>query len=332
MILKKVRWGVLSTSKFGTEVAIPAMQKGEWAEVLAIASRDLGKAQVAAQRLGLPKAYGSYEELLADPEVEAIYNPLPNHLHVPWSIRALEAGKHVLCEKPIARTAQEASELLAAAQAHPRLKVMEGFMYRFHPQWERVRALVQEGSIGVLRAVHATFSFFNENPADIRNRTEVGGGGMLDIGCYAVSVCRWLFAAEPRRVVATLEPDPRFGTDRRASAILEFDRGIGSFTVATQLAPYQRVTVHGTQGWIDVEIPFNPPPDQPTRLVHRTDGEVAELVIEAADQDTIQADRFSEAVRGGRPLPTPLTDAVANMKVIDAVLASAAGGRWVDCS
>jgi len=329
--MERVRWGVLSTSKFGTEVAIPAMQKGKWPEVLAIASRELERAQAAAQRLGIPRAYGSYEELLADPEVEAVYNPLPNHLHVPWSIRALEAGKHVLCEKPIARTALEAGQLLEAADAHPGLQVMEGFMYRFHPQWERTRALVQEGIIGELRAVHVTFSFVNENPADIRNRVEAGGGGILDIGCYVVSVCRWLFAAEPRRVVATLELDPRFATDRQASAILEFDHGIGTFTVATQLAPYQRVSVLGTRGWIEVEIPFNPPPDQPSRVFTRSGAELAELVIETADQDTIQADRFSEAVLGQRPLSSPLTDAVANMKVIDAVFASAAGGDWAEC-
>jgi len=329
--MDNVRWGVLSTSKFATEVAIPAMQKGRWPAVLAIASRDLGKAQAAARRLGLPKAYGSYEELLADPEVEAVYVPLPNHLHVPWSIRALAAGKHVLCEKPIARTAAEASELLSAAEAHPELKVMEGFMYRFHPQWERTRALVQEGTIGELRAVHSTFSFFNQNPADIRNRAEVGGGGMLDIGCYAVSACRWLFAAEPQRVLATLELDPRFGTDRQASAILEFDHGTGTFTVATQLAPYQRASVVGTRGWIEIEHPFSPAPDQPSRVLHRAGGELTELVIEAADQDTIQADRFSEAVRQGRPVPTPLSDAVANMRVIDAVFVSAAKGGWAEC-
>ncbi|MGH2618982.1 MAG: Gfo/Idh/MocA family protein [Anaerolineales bacterium] len=329
--MEKVRWGVLSTSKFGTEIAIPAMQQGKYSEVLAIASRDLGKAQAMAQSLGIPKAYGSYEELLADPEVEAVYNPLPNHLHVPWSIRALEAGKHVLCEKPIARTAIEAGELLAAAEAHPGLQVMEGFMYRFHPQWDRVRALVQEGTIGELRSVHTNFSFFNENPADIRNRAEVGGGGLLDIGCYAISVSRWLFAAEPRRVLATLELDPRFGTDRQATAILEFDRGTGTFTVATQLASYQRVSVLGTRGWIEVEIPFNPPPDQPSRVLYRSGGEVIEIVVDAADQDAIQADRFSEAVLGLRPLATPLSDAVTNTRVIDAVFASAATGGWADC-
>ena len=328
---RKVRWGVLSTSRFGTEIAIPAMQKGKWPEIVAIASRDLGRAHAAAGRLGIPKAYGSYDELLDDPEVEVVYNPLPPHLHVPWSIRALEAGKHVLCEKPIARSASEASELLSAAEAHPELQVMEGFMYRFHPQWERVRGLVQEGRIGELRAVHTTFSYFNENPEDIRNRPDVGGGGLLDIGCYAISVSRWLFGTKPRRAVAALELDARFGIDRRASAILEFEAGIGSFTVATQLASYQRVSVLGTLGWIEVEIPFNPARDRPTRVLHRTGGEVLEIVVEAADQDTLQADRFSEAVLGLGPLPTPLSDAVANMHVIDAVFASAERGGWADC-
>ena len=329
--MEKARWGVLSTARFGTETAVPAMQKGQSTEVVAIASRDLKKAQAAASRLGIPMAYGSYEELLADPAIDAIYNPLPNHLHVPWSVLALEAGKHVLCEKPIARTALEARELLAAAEAYPDLHVMEAFMYRFHPQWERARELIREGTIGELRAVHTTFSFFNENPADIRNQAEVGGGGVLDIGCYAISVSRWLFGAEPRRVLATLELDPRFRTDRQASAILEFDRGTGTFTVGTQIAPYQRVSVHATRGWIEVEIPFNPPPDRACRLFYRTGGKVVEIVVDPADQYAIQADRFSEAVLGRQPLPALLSDAMSNMKVIDAVFASTAGGGWADC-
>ncbi len=328
--MEKIRWGVLSTAKFGTQIAIPAMQQGEWTEVAAIASRDLEKAQAAARRLGIPKAYGSYDELLADPEIEAVYNPLPNHLHVPWSIRALEAGKHVLCEKPIARSAAEARELLAAAEAHPELHVMEAFMYRFHPQWHRARQLLREGAIGELRAVHSFFAYFNEDPEDIRNQAAIGGGGMLDIGCYPVSLSRWLFEAEPRRVLATLEADPRFGIDRQASAILEFEGGGATFTCATQLAPYQRVWIHGTAGWIEIDIPFNPPPDRPTRVFHRTGGEGIEIVVEAADQDTLQADRFSEAVLGLGPLPTPLSDGVANLRVIDAVFASAERGGWVD--
>lgn len=306
------------------------MQQGEWTEVAAIASRDLNRARAAATRLGIPKIYGTYEELLADPEIDAIYNPLPNHLHVPWSVRALEAGKHVLCEKPIARTGLEGRVLQAAAEAHPHLHVMEAFMYRFHPQWERARELIREGTIGELGAVHASFTYFNEDPRDIRNQAEIGGGGLLDIGCYAVSVCRWLFAAEPRRVLATLELDPRFGTDRQASGILEFERGTGSFTCGTQLGSYQRVTIHGSRGWIEIEIPFNPLPDRPCRLFHQTGGELAEILVDPADQYTIQADRFSEAVLGRRSLPTPLSDAMSNMKAIDAVFASAAAGGWVD--
>ena len=325
----KVRWGVLSTARIGTGKVIPAMQSGRYCEIAAIASRDLGRARAAADRLGIPKAYGSYEELLADPGIDAIYNPLPNHLHVPWSIKALEAGKHVLCEKPIALTAAEAQKLLDAARERPQLKVMEAFMYRHHPQWQRARQLVADGKIGELRTIQSFFSYYNADPADIRNVAEFGGGGLMDIGCYTISLSRFIFGSEPQRVCGIIEYDPQFKTDRLASGVLDFGRGTSTFTCATQLTPYQRVNIFGTEGRVEIEIPFNAPADRPCRMWHQYGSEVYEIVLDACDQYTIQGDLFSQAVLDDTPVPTPLEDAVANMKVIEALVQSAKRGTWI---
>jgi predicted dehydrogenase len=305
------------------------MQKGQFCEVAAIASRELEKARAAAERLGIDKAYGSYEELLADPEIEAIYNPLPNHLHVPWSLKALAAGKHVLCEKPIGLSAAEAQQLLEAAQSSPQLKVMEAFMYRHHPQWQRARQIVVEGGIGELRTIQSFFSYFNADPRNIRNQAGIGGGGLMDIGCYPISLSRFIFGAEPGRVFGVLEFDPVFGTDRLASGILDFGRGTATFTCGTQLAPYQRVNICGTDGRVEIEIPFNAPPDRPCRMWHQTQAGAEEILFEVCDQYTIQGDLFSRAVIDGTEVPTPLIDAVANMRVIEAVFQSARRGTWV---
>jgi predicted dehydrogenase len=328
--MRKIRWGVLSTARIGTEKVIPAMQRGTYTEVVAIASRDLETARRAADRLGIPHAFGSYEELLVDPAVDAIYNPLPNHLHLPWSLRTLAAGKHLLCEKPIGLTAEEAEELARAAGANPGLKVMEAFMYRHHPQWERAQALVRSGAIGDLRSVHASFSYFNRDPDDIRNIPEIGGGGLLDIGCYCISVSRFLFDAEPRRVSGRMERDPDFGTDRLTSGLLEFEEGTGTFTCSTQLAPHQRVIAHGTEGVLEIELPFTPRPDHSCRIVLIRGDTREVIVLDPTDQYTIQGDRFSRAILEGTPPPTPLDDAVATMRVIDAIAESSRSGRWVE--
>lgn len=302
---------------------------GQFSEIAAISSRDLATAQAAAARLGIPKAYGSYDELLADPEIDAIYNPLPIHMHVEWSIRAIEAGKHVLCEKAIGLSAAEAEALAAAAARHPHLKVMEAFMYRLHPQWQRAKAIVDEGGIGELKTMNTFFSFFNDDGTNIRNRAEVGGGGLLDLGCYNLSMSRFIFGAEPQRVISTIEYDPRFQTDRLASGILDFGRGTATFTYATQLSRYQRVNIYGTTGRLEIEIPLNAPPDAPCRLWHQRGGEIEEVTFDICDQYTIQGDLFAAAVLNGTPVPTPLTDAVANMKLIDAVIESARRDAWV---
>jgi predicted dehydrogenase len=327
--MDKVRWGVLSTAKIGLVNVIPAMQKGEHCEVVAIASSRIEKAQAAAKKLGLQEAYGSYEELLSAPHIEAVYIPLPNHLHVPWSIKALEAGKHVLCEKPLGLSATETEQLLAAAEKYPKLKIMEAFMYRHHPQWQRARQMVAEGKIGDLRTIQTFFSYHNADPANIRNIAEFGGGGLMDIGCYCISLSRFIFGAEPSRIFGMMEFDPEFKTDRLTSGILDFGRGTSTFTCSTQLAPFQRVNIFGTEGRIEIEIPFNAPTDQPCKIAYQHSNESGEICFDICDQYTIQGDLFSKAIRQDGQVPTPLDDAVANMQVIEALIKSAVNGTWV---
>lgn len=330
--MNKIRWGVLSTAKIAREKVIPATQESETGVVTAIASRDLARAKTLATQLGVDKTFGSYDELLADADVDAVYIPLPNHLHVPWSLHAIAAGKHVLCEKPIGLSVAEAEQLAEAAAAHPRLKVMEAFMYRFHPQWQTACRLVREGRIGELRTIHSVFSYSKIDPQNYRNRIDMGGGGLMDIGCYPISLSRFIFGAEPTRVVGQIECDPTTGVDRLASALLEFTAGTSTFTCATQLVPYQRVNIFGTSGRIEIEIPFNAPPDRPCRMwLHSGEAdtdETEEINLEVCNQYTLQADAFGHAILEDRPVPTPLADAIANMQVIERVFASAERGGW----
>jgi predicted dehydrogenase len=329
---EKVKWGVLGVAGIAVRKVIPAMQKGEWSAVTAIASRDLQKAEEAAGTLGISKAYGSYEALLADPDIEAIYNPLPNHLHVPWSVKAAEAGKHVLCEKPLSLTVAEARTLLTARDRFG-VKIGEAFMVRTHPQWLRVRDLVRHGVIGELRAIVGAFSYFNRDPKNVRSVPEWGGGGMMDIGCYPITTSRWIFGEEPLRLASVMERDPEFGTDRLCSVVMEFPAGQAVFTCSTQMVPYQRMQFLGTKGRIEIEIPFNAPNDRPTRIFV-DDGRdvfgtgIRTETIPVCDQYTIQGDAFSRAIREGGEVPVPLEDAIANMAVIEAVFRAAESRRW----
>ena len=327
----KVRWGVLSTAAIGVKKVLPAMQMGEWSVVTAIASRERERAVEAAGALGIATAYGSYEEVLADPEVEAIYNPLPNHMHVEWTAKAAEAGKHVLCEKPLSLTVAEA-ETLREVQARTGVQIGEAFMVRVHPQWLRTRELIAEGRIGELRAVQGSFSYFNADPKNIRNIPEYGGGALMDIGCYPINVARFLFGTEPVKVMGLAERDPRMGTDRLTSALLEFPAGHCSFTCSTQMVPYQRIQVFGTKGRIEVEIPFNAPKNRACRIFvddgsDLYGGGIVTETFPVCDQYTLQGDAFSRAVREGTPVPVGLEDAIRNMAVIEAVFRSAASGR-----
>jgi predicted dehydrogenase len=330
--MKKVQWGVLGAARIAVEKVIPAMMEGRYSTVVAIASRSLARSRAVARRLGVPKAYGTYEALLQDPDVEAIYNPLPNHLHVPWSIQAARAGKHVLCEKPLALSAKEALKLLDARDRAGVL-VQEAVMVRMHPQWLATREILRRGKIGEARAVLGFFSYFNRDPTNVRNIARMGGGGLLDIGFYPITTSRFFFEEEPSRVLGIMERDPKMKIDRLTSAILDFPRGHSVFTVSTQLVPYQRMQFFGTRGRIEVEIPFNAPPDRPCRIF-ADDGSdfngrgIQTIAFDACNQYTIQGDLFSRAIRDGAEAPVPLEDSVNNMAVIDAIFRSAKSGKW----
>ena len=329
--MKPVRWGVLSTARIAMKKVIPGLQKSAELTVCAIASRDLPKAESAAAELGIASAYGSYEELLADASIEAIYNPLPNHLHVPMTLAAAKAGKHVLCEKPMALTA---AELEALRPYVSKVHIREAFMVRNHPQWIEARERVRSGAIGRPLILQVGFSYFNSDPANIRNRADLGGGALYDIGCYAVVAGRWFFESEVQRAVATIDRDPNFGTDRSASGLLDFGEGRQmTFSVSTQAVPHQRLVLLGTSGRLEIEIPFNAPLDGACRY-WIDDGTAlhgdsrADPVLTRGDQYQLQGEAFSRAIRNERPDASALDDAILNMRTIDALFASVQSGAF----
>jgi predicted dehydrogenase len=330
--LRPVRWGVLGASRFAVQLALPAMGRGPLTELAALASRDLAKARQAATALGIPTTYGSYEELLADPTLEVIYNPLPNHLHVEWTARAARAGTHVLCEKPVALDARQAETLVAVQRETGKL-IGEAFMIRHHPQWQQARAWVREGRIGDLVSVQTAFSYFNRDETNIRNKKDVGGGALYDIGCYVAATARDLFGREPVRAIALIERDPDFGTDRLSSGLVDFGGRHLSFTVSTQAVPYQRVNAFGTKGRIEVEIPFNAPADRPCRIflddgAQWGDLSAQEITFPVVNQYQLQSEAFSRAVRTGGGVEGSIEVAVGNMRLLDALFRSAESGRW----
>ena len=322
-----VRWGVLSTAKIGIDKVIPATAAADRCEVVAIASRDVERARAAAFELGIARAFGSYEDLLADPDVDAVYNPLPNHLHAEWTIAAARAGKHVLCEKPLATTSADAERMIQACEAEGVL-LMEAFMYRLHPTWEAVTSIVASGRIGELKTVQSWFSYFNDDPGDIRNLVETGGGALYDIGCYCVNLSRMLFGAEPERVGGSVLRDPVMGIDVLTSGILDFGDVVATFTCSTRAEPDQRVHIYGTDGRISIEIPFNIPPDRPTRVFVTAGGdppvrpETEVLTFDPANEYTIQAERFAAAVLDGGQVPIPPSDTVGSLRVIEELFRS----------
>jgi predicted dehydrogenase len=318
--MKTIRIGVLSTAKIAREKVIPAMQKARHCKITAIASRDTEKAKNTALDLGIHKAYTSYEDLLSDPEIDAVYNPLPNHLHVQWSIRSLEAGKHVLCEKPIGMDAADARKLLAESQKYPRLKVMEAFMYRYHPRWKRTVELVKAGKIGDIKAVHSFFSYYNDDPLNYRNSSEMGGGGLMDVGCYSISVARLIFGRKPIYAKGISESDPDFKIDRLTSGIMDFGTGTSVFTCSTQCHKDQYVKIYGTRGKIELDWPFNPDFTKPTLLKAVIDDDISITEeFEPCDHFTLQADAFAKCILDDTTVPLPLQDSVENMEVIDQI-------------
>ena len=330
--MTKVRWGVLGVAGIAVRRVIPGMQHCEFAEVSAIASRTLSKAQEAARQFNIPKAYGSYEELLADPAIDAIYNPLPNHLHFNWTVKAAEAGKHILCEKPLTLNAAE-TERMIAVRNRTGVKIGEAFMVATTPQWVRLREIVRSGEIGDLRAVSGLFSYNNVDAANIRNIPEFGGGGIMDIGCYPIFTSRYVSGEEPRRVSGRIERDPKMGTDRLASAILDYPFGQAVFICSTQISPHQFMKFIGTKGRIELEIPFNTLNDRPMKVIVDDGRDLiggGRRVEELGpfDQYTVQGDAFSKAILNNTEVPVPLETALGNMKVIDALFLSAESGHW----
>lgn len=331
MASKKVRWGVISTARIGMEKVTPAIMQAPNCEVVAISSRNLASAQKAAAQLGIPKAYGSYEEMLADPDIDAVYNPLPNHLHVDLTLAAAKAGKHVLCEKPMALNASDAARLNDCPKD---IIVAEAFMVRYHPQWHRVLEIVQSGELGEIRGVRAVFSYMNLDPNNVRNQPDIGGGGIMDIGCYPVTAARYFLGAEPQRVVSLVDRDPTFGTDRLASVIADFGGGKQvSFMVSTQLAANQSLEILGTKGRVEILIPFNAPPHKTTAILVDDGSELGghmarREIIPACDQYTEQAIAFADAVLGGKSLAYGIPDAIQSMKILDAIFESEKTGAW----
>lgn len=327
---KVIRWGVLSTANIGCEKVIPAMHACTSSDVYAIASRDDTHAKCYAEKLSIEHSYGSYDELLADPNIDAIYNPLPNHLHVPWTLKAIAAGKHVLCEKPIALNATQAQQLNTALQAAPHIKVMEAFMYRFHPQWQKAKEIIDKGLLGAINHVDAHFSFFNADPANVRNQAGIGGGSLMDVGCYCISAARYLLAKEPNKVLACMINDAAFNVDKHCTGMLDFGSATASFNSSMQSQAAQHVYVYGEQGMLKLVSPFYQSTSQATQLILQQDDTTKTYEFAPCDQYANQIDAFAHAIKHQQSVPTPLSDAIANMHVIDALLQSHKQKLWIE--
>jgi predicted dehydrogenase len=325
----KIKWGILSTASIGTEHVIPAMKNSKYCDIQAIASRSYDKVKIVADKFSIPNSYGTYEELLEDDEIDALYVPLPNHLHVPWAKKALKAGKHVLLEKPIGLNIIEAQELLEESKNHPNIKIMEAFMYRHHPQWIKAKELVDNGIIGKVKTIQSSFSFYDDNPNSIVNNKSYGGGSLMDIGCYPISLSRFIFNSEPEKVLGCIEYHSDFGVDSVASAILKFMEGTSSFFSSIQLEEKQQTQIFGTKGIIEFQIPFNPIANMQSKIFLHKNNKTEEIVFDPCDQYTIQADLFSLSILKNTEVPTPLQDGVHNMKVIEAIIESDKLGKEV---
>jgi predicted dehydrogenase len=332
-----VNWGVLGAANIAVKHALPGMREAPSAKLLAIASRDLGKAQAVAQALGVPRAYGSYDALLADGEIDAVYVPLPNPLHFEWSLRALEAGKDVLCEKPLCLSSEQISELCAARDRSGR-KIEEAFAYRNHPQWTKVLEIIASGTLGAVRSVHGTLAKQFLDPTDIRNNPNDGGGGIYDLGSYAISACNMIFGRKPARVVAALERDPAFGIDRLSSALLDYGDAHAAFTVATQAGSsawgsHQQLSILCAQGWLRLEFPYSQVRPTECRVEIGDATSVgafptSTLSFAAINQFALQAERFSRLVRGEAVRAWPIEEARDTLRTIEGLFESARTGAW----
>ncbi len=325
--MQPLQLGILGVSNFFRKrIAIP-IPTSPVIDMVALASRSEEKARQAAQEYGVARAYGSYDALLNDPQVDAVYISLPNHLHAEWIKRAADAGKHVLCEKPLALDAAEAQDCLDYA-AERGVTVMEAFMYRLHPQWLHVRNIIRQQEIGSIHLVESFFGYNNTDPSNIRNQPDTGGGALLDVGCYAVSASRFLTGSEPQRVISLAQVDANFGTDVLFTGMLDFGMARATFTVATQTFPYQRVTVHGSSGVISLTIPFNAHADTDAEVIVTTRVGTREIYLPAEDQYILEFEAFAQAVNDQAVPPISPADTVNNMRVLDALKKAHQTGQW----
>jgi len=328
----RLRWGIMSCARIARNHVIPAIQDSQRGIVAAIASRDIDVAHRVAKSHQIPVVCHSYEELIHQDTIDAIYIPLPNHLHVPWSIKAIEAGKHVLCEKPLGLNKNDLFPLLSISQKYPDRMIGEAFMYKYHPQWLHTYSAIQSKVIGELLSVHVHFSYDNKDPHNIRNTLKFGGGGLMDIGCYGISVARWLFRAEPQRVCALMERHPEFKTDIRTTIVLDFPAGSATVVCATQMQRFQYVSLTGTDGRIILSSPFNISPDTQTSIdIQKGRKTNAPVVIPPSNQFALQFDAFASSVIEGESFSTPISDSLQNMHVMDACFESAKSNAWAFC-
>lgn len=325
-----IRWGILSTANIACEKVIPAIHACTSSDVHGIASRDAAQAKRYAEKLSIEQSYGSYEELLADPNIDAIYNPLPNHLHVNWTLKAIAAGKHVICEKPIALNAAEAKQLNVALLAAPHIKVMEAFMYRFHPQWQKAKQIIDKGLIGSINHIDAHFSFFNADPSNVRNQSGIGGGSLMDVGCYCISAARYLLDLQPKRVLACMINDSVFNIDKHCTGMLDFGSATATFNSSMQSQAAQQVCIYGEQGMLRLASPFYQSTLQTTQLILQQGDDTQTYEFAPCDQYANQIDAFANAIKQQQSVPTPLYDAIANMQVIDALVLSHQQKQWVE--
>ena len=322
-----LRWGILSTANIGRAAVIPAIQASTNGEVVAVASRDLGQAASFAEKLGIPRAIGGYQALLDDPEIDAVYIPLPNSLHLEWTIKAAAAGKHILCEKPLALDAAQCLEMDAAAE-RAGVKLMEAFMYRFHPQIARAQELITSGAVGDVRHMHAAFTFRLTNPNNIRLQPELGGGSLMDVGCYCVNALRTFAGAEPIEVQAFARWHEN-GVDEQMAGVLRFDNGLsGQFDSALTLDRRETFLAAGTEGTLQLPVAYLPGKADTTVLVQHGRDQAQQHIVPGVDEYRLMVEHFADCVLHDRPVRYDAREAVRTLHVIEALYRSArSGGR-----
>lgn len=325
--MNQMKLGILGVSGHFIRRVLFPLKKSQLIEVYAISSRSKSKAKEAAEKYNIPQYYSSYEELLNNKSIDIVYIPLPNNLHPEWIKKCADNKKHIICEKPVALNASDASECINYAK-NKNVYIMEAFMYKFHPQWKRALEFIRMGEIGGINMIHTAFGYNNPDPNNIRNIKDAGGGSLMDIGCYAVSVPRFLLESEPKRVISLMNYDKVFQTDILSSAILDFGYARATFNVSTKTFPYQKVEIHGTQGIIIIQLPFNAFLDVKAKITVMTSVGAREINFEPVDQYQIEFEEFVNAIRNNQPSPISIDDAINNMKVIDAIIKSNKSGKW----